>query len=639
MKILGASIGLLAAGAGIFIVAWPFMDAFLLPYFYAAGLEACGQWGLLHPKSVNGCRGHVIHHHLPNSEGKVAAPEDSRFDPKALDNFRSMLEDLDATGRGNVVVLSGGPGVGKTSLVRSLADLPDASCDDAAAAAAGGKVYRPMGYLSLRAATVSSSVVLFTMLSALLRDPLGHLGSFIVSMQELYNAFFDMLTMNQNHDHVSFIMFAVGLKHLRGGLLLINESMAAENAERLRLQNQPAATELQPGDATLPTTTPATLPGFRRKPVVIIDHLEDCIRGPLDGGAKNMVDLAVPLLIRSAVDENLCHVVFVTDSRCAFGPGDADTQPPSSPQALIQTPLLQRFPLLNPSPSVHFVHLPECASPGTDPEATTRVLLEEEGAQKCPPLLRGAVALAAKALKSAGETISLHSITDALDASFAPVDLNRVGDALSELSASNLLYPVAGGSLMGPRGDLWRQSMPRLISYDVTSTLEATAPDAIAEAATLNVLTTGPPNGPATVYSTATVSLRALVGKKAPTAAAAIQGMTSCSGPDVVGRLTSACGRGPGGAMLFDTKLPSFGPAPLPPVPASNLLLSQQPPPIQPALTGRAIRCLNDVLELQDGSALVVTALPPKEASRWWRDMGISMGLGVAVALALSARV
>lgn len=434
IRVVGISVGILVAGVVGGAVTWPILDALVLPYLYEMSLMRSARFGLWHPYfDRHLCRYEQSHGGTTSkaaSDGASAArspclPNEEPHPPhrQALQRLRECLEGADnPMAAGEVIVLTGAAGVGKTTLVRSLQTPDHVQWHDEDSGPFDGyePAYdRPVLYVSLRAATCPS-VLLYGSLTTLLAEPLGVLGSLVVSYQQLYNALFDVVTMNQQHVHVSNILFCVMLGHVRTALASFRDKHLLFGASE---ESPSSAASGKPGSRRVGAQRPL------RRPVIVLDHAEQILANLTDaeqlasGGVwcdpegSSMQRLLVELLLRSALDDKLCHLIVVCGSEESTAKASADSLAPTSsssrapgkgspPSAL--PALFHSFPQMKQRAS--FMYLParsRCDVDRQDPGdvATCTVAsamrrlspefdAEAGAASSPPPLLVGAVLLA-----------------------------------------------------------------------------------------------------------------------------------------------------------------------------------------------------------------------------------------------------
>ena len=205
------------------------------------------------------------------SHGPPEVPEAAHGEEQELrSRLNAWCSDEELTnGSGKVFFLTGPAGCGKSSAVRRqfLQDRDTVSINC-------------RGF-------VEGSEMLYGTLSTVLR-PLGIAGSIVIAYNKLFNAFADFITMNQHHTHVTHILFAESLAHMRAGLAMLKAEREASSSER------------------------------RLRPLVVVDHAEQLIELLQCHGTSHELStfplVLTKVLLRSALDEGLCDVLFVGDS-------------------------------------------------------------------------------------------------------------------------------------------------------------------------------------------------------------------------------------------------------------------------------------------------------------------------------------
>lgn len=501
LRFLGYSVALTAGFVGAALMSWPLLDAKILPYVHRLALRRAAVRREDLPREETFVNSLGVFGPTPAVEHALPASRLTADQATAVRRLHSLL--APDAGAAELVVLTGPAGCGKTTVLSALSSrLPEGDNTDAAIAL---REQQPVVYISCRNFT-EPATFLFGLLTHLFTARLGLVGDVVIAYHKLYNGIVDLLTMNQQHNHVSFILLCQALGHMRHAL------------------------------HDFRNTTKGGL-----KPILVFDHAEQLIENDTEFGKKSDISLVghcvVNLILRTCHDEQLAHVVVAFESECLMPPqrgapatdgepAGSDSAAPSSPVLRAsQTRLGASFPALLKHASLRSVparisEAPE--SPGCrhavrddDCEAACDALRGALRSAGAPQLLVGALAYdllppdatrkhRGTAARRGAEQIGRHAVGScggsALWPRVAPVsagwqpdcDPCDVGVAAWRLVDAGLATPALGRDLAhdvrASRPDTFAmRRMDQPLSFEASPLLRALSHDFVLDATELHV--------------------------------------------------------------------------------------------------------------------------------------------------------
>jgi hypothetical protein len=438
LRWIGVSAAITFGFTSIVIVSWPFVDGWGLPWCYRK----------------------ILHDAKPK-----VAPKKANFPEEVQEELMKILgkangSDLESQGNESAVALIiGPPKSGKSSLPALILSQANAKATSTEG--------QSMIYINCRSYT-DPATMLYGTLVPLFVGHLGMLGSFLVAYHKLFNAAIDFFTMGQQHEHVSHIIFAQCIGHMRQALFEFKRYREQQKAK---------------GGPVFPL------------PIVVIDSFEEIIKLVREchphSDTAVVAKMFIQIFLRTACDEDLAHLVLLADSsvlerspkvsqesngnkQCSLTRAAPSPLTNPLPLQVSETKLYEAFPELVDRAAVRFLpHLNttlrsmQGEAQGRDKGAESlqtssttveslQCLMKEEGVQ--PLLLREAI-------------VDLQQVRN--QKALTPSDLcNRYGvslfdgnAALNQLTGLGLCSPVIGSSLMESVPNPKLQTGARFIGY------------------------------------------------------------------------------------------------------------------------------------------------------------------------------
>jgi energy-coupling factor transporter ATP-binding protein EcfA2 len=454
MRFLGIGAAVTLGGVCTAILSWPLIDAKLLPHLHYLALRRSAVWDEDLP-----ARSLVRWRDLPPRPVDVPARHLTPEQTTACAALRRLLDPNAA--ECELVVLTGPTGCGKSTVLRALTTFAgrDSTTDVLSPD-------QPIVYVSCRNFT-ESSTFLYGTLTHLFSSRLGLLGDFVMAYHKLYNAVVDIVTMNQQHNHVSFILFCQAWGHLRGALRRWKKEHAAVGG----------------------------------RPILVIDHAEQLVENEEAHAAGSDISLfahlLVNLLVRCCHDEQLAHVVFAFEADCLApgtvlhgsavdAPVDATESSAARRSCLLLSgtrlgtafPSLVRHASMRSLPPRTVISTTACAS--LEAMEAYRTVVRAAGAQ---PLLCNALCELldpSEASRAPPDAARVRHIQPGTAADRLEVDLEDVADALAALARGGFLTPVVGACLVhdatsgAARADAFGlRRVDRVVGFERTELLDA----------------------------------------------------------------------------------------------------------------------------------------------------------------------